>query len=208
MFGEILRFFYTIFYHYQTKLSAHGTPRAAGCSHLKMLKNYLKIAIRNLWNNKFYSALNIGGLAIGLAVCMAIVFYVKHEFTYDGHHEKRDRIVRITTRLEAPEQPMVIAGSPVLLASYLTKDYPEVEKVTRFQATDATVKTAEKTLNEKDVYFAEQSVFDVFSFTFLDGVAASALNRPNSAVIAESIAKKYFGKRKALGETITINKIL
>ncbi|WP_221394019.1 ABC transporter permease [Dyadobacter sp. NIV53] len=173
-----------------------------------MLKNYLKIAFRSLWNRKFYSALNISGLAIGLAVCMMIVFYVKHEFTYDDYHEKADRIVRITTRFETPDKPMTIASSPVLLASYLNKDYPEIEKTTRFEITDATVKSAGTLQRESDVYFAEQSVFDVFSFTFLNGTASGALSKPNSAVVTKSFSEKYFGKKDALGETISINKIL
>ncbi|SDF92080.1 putative ABC transport system permease protein [Dyadobacter soli] len=170
-----------------------------------MLKNYLKIAIRNLWRRKFYAAINIGGLAIGLAVCLTIVFYVKHEFSYDRHHDKSDRIVRITSKFETPDKPMLMANTPVLLASYLNKDYPEIEKTARLQIAQATVRHQQRIQNEQDVYFSEQPVFDVFTFTFLEGYPGNALRKPNTAVVTRTFALKYFGDSPALGRAIEIN---
>jgi putative ABC transport system permease protein len=171
-----------------------------------MLENYLKIAIRNIWRRKFYAAVNVGGLAIGLAVCLTIVFYVEHEFTYDRHHDKSDRIVRITTKFETPDKPMLVANTPVLLASYLNKDYPEIEKTARLQITEATVKHNQQLQNEQNVYFSEQSVFEIFSFPFLEGSATNALKEPNTAVVTQKFAEKYLGNIPALGRTIQINK--
>jgi len=171
-----------------------------------MFKNYFKIACRNIWRRKFYAAVNVGGLAIGLAVCLTIVFYVKHEFKYDHHHDKADRVVRITTKYETPDKPMLIANTPVLLASYLNKNYPEIEKTARLQITEAAVKHSHWLQNEQNVYFSEQSVFDILSFVFLEGSASGALKRPNTAVISKKIAEKYFDRSPALGQTIQINK--
>ncbi|NIJ52292.1 ABC transporter permease [Dyadobacter arcticus] len=171
-----------------------------------MLKDYLKIAFRNIRRRKFYAAVNVGGLAIGLAVSLTIVFYVKHEFTYDYHNDKSDRIVRITSKFETPDKPMLIASTPVLLAAYLKKDYSEIEKTARLQITEAAVKHNQWLQNEPNVYFCEQSVFEIFSFVFLEGSMADALLRPNTTVITQKFAEKYFGTAHALGRTIQINK--
>ncbi|KAA0988702.1 ABC transporter permease [Dyadobacter aurulentus] len=171
-----------------------------------MLNDYLKIALRNIRRRKFYAALNVGGLALGLAVCLTIVFFVKHEFTYDHHHDKSDRIVRITSKFETPDKPMLIANTPVLLASFLNKDYREIEQTVRLQITEAAVKHNQLLQNEPNVYFSEQSVFEIFTFDFLEGNFTHALIRPNTAVITQTFAEKYFGKAPALGQIIQINK--
>lgn len=173
-----------------------------------MLANHLVFAYRNLWRKKFYSVLNIAGLAIGLAVCMIIVFYVRHEFTYDSHHQNAERIIRITTKFETPDKPMVIASTPVLLASYLNKDYPEIENTTRLQPSEAIIKCGEKLQDERDVYFSEPSIFKIFSFKFLDGTAQNALTRPGTVVLTRSCAEKYFGEADCLGQTIQVNKAM
>jgi putative ABC transport system permease protein len=171
-----------------------------------MIRNYLKIACRNLLRNKVYSFINIGGLAIGVSVCLLMFLYVKHELAYDSFYENASRIVRITSELKTPEAPMSIALSPVLLAPALEQDYPEIKRVARFQPTAATVKFKDKLFNEGDVYYADQAVFDVFSYQFIKGNPAKALIEPNTVVITESFAKKYAGDMELLGESIQINK--
>jgi putative ABC transport system permease protein len=171
-----------------------------------MLKNYLKIAFRNLWKNKLYTGLNVGGLAIGLAACLVIVLYVRHEFSYDTHHPKADRIVRVTTDLQTPESPLAIASVPMLLAEELKRNYPEVETAVRFRITSAVVRTPAKLISEPDVYYADADVFSVFSFQFLSGNPATALTNPNSAVITEKFANAYFGQVDVLGKSLEINK--
>ncbi|WP_461081359.1 ABC transporter permease [Spirosoma flavus] len=171
-----------------------------------MLLNYLKIAIRNLWRNKLYTGLNIGGLAIGLAACLVMVLYVNHEFTYDAFHPKADRIARITSHMKTLESPLSIASAPMLLAEVLKRDYPEVETAVRFRITVATVKTPTKLISEPDVYYADNDIFSVFSFQFLSGSPTKALVNPNSAVVTERFANSYFGRTDILGKTIEINK--
>ncbi|GAB3990877.1 ABC transporter permease [Spirosoma daeguense] len=171
-----------------------------------MLLNYLKIAVRNLWRNKLYTGLNVGGLAIGLAACLIMVLYVNHEFTFDTYHPNADRIVRVSTNLKTPEAPIAIASVPMLLAEVLKRDYPEVENAVRFRITAATVRTPTKLISEPDVYYADNDVFSVFSFKFLAGNPAKALLNPNSAVVTERFANAYFSRTDILGKSIEINK--
>ncbi|MBD2699217.1 ABC transporter permease [Spirosoma sp. BT702] len=171
-----------------------------------MLLNYLKIAFRNLWRNKLYTGLNIGGLAIGLSACLIMVLYVNHEFSYDTFHPKADRIFRLTTDMKTPESPLSIASAPMLLAEVLKRDYPEVETAVRFRITSATVRTPTKLISEPDVYYADNDVFSVFAFNFLSGSPAKALLNPNSAVVTERFASSYFGRTDILGKSIEINK--
>src|SRR5476651_1417747 len=106
-----------------------------------MIKNYLKIAWRNLIRHKIFSLINIGGLSIGIAACLLISLYVNYELSYDAYHTKKDRIVRITDIMRTPEADNVtLALSPEHLASTLKSDYPEVEAAVRFEPTKAVMK--------------------------------------------------------------------
>src|ERR1700750_2225100 len=99
-----------------------------------MLKNYLKIAWRNLLRHKVFSLINIGGLSIGIAACLLISLYVNFELNYDAYHLKKDRIVRITNLVHTPEADNLnIALTPVMLATALRQNYPEVETAVRFE---------------------------------------------------------------------------
>ncbi|TAG19379.1 MAG: ABC transporter permease [Cytophagia bacterium] len=170
-----------------------------------MIRNYLKIAWRNLVKNKVYSFINIGGLAVGVTACLLMLLYVRHELQYDAFFENKERIARVVSELKTPEAPISLALSPVLLVPALA-DYPEVQKATRFQPTVATVRFKDKLFNEPDVYYTEQATFEVFSYQFLQGSKEKALNQPNSMVITESFAKKYAGDTDLLGQSIQINK--
>ncbi len=170
-----------------------------------MLTNYLKIIIRNLWRNRLYTGLNLGGLAIGLAAFLLMLLYVHHEFSYDTYHVNASRIYRITAELKAPESPMAMASSPSLLATVLNRDYPEVDQAVRLVPTSAVVRFGDKLLNESSVYYADQSVFSVFSYKFLSGNPAQALVRPNSAVVTESFARKYTNRLNLVGQTFQCN---
>jgi len=173
-----------------------------------MLKNYLKIAWRNLLRHKAFSLINIGGLSIGIAACLLISLYVNYQLSYDDYHVKKDRIVRVTNMMRTPETDNVsVALAPTLLATAL-KSYPEVETAVRFEPDRAVMKVNGRLFNEGNVYKADANVFDVFSWHFKEGDAANALTDPHSIVITASIAKKYFGEGSAIGKTITCNKIL
>ncbi|GAB4022547.1 ABC transporter permease [Spirosoma migulaei] len=173
-----------------------------------MLANYLKIARRHLWTNKLYTGLNAGGLAVGLTACLLMVLYVKHEFTYDSFHKNADRIVRVTTTITTPDAPISVASCSILLASALKRDYPEVETAARFEPVSAPIRYGTKLQNEPNVYYAEQAVFSVFSYPFIEGNPARALTEPNTAVVTESFARKYAGRTSVLGKTFLCNKKL
>ncbi|GAB3494708.1 ABC transporter permease [Spirosoma knui] len=171
-----------------------------------MFINYLKIAWRNLNRNRLYSGLNVGGLGIGLAACLLMYLYVRHEFTFDGFHKNSDRIARVTTNIKTPEAPMSIAAVPIRLADALKRDYPEVETAVRFEPLSATIRYGEKLFNQSDIYYADQGVFAVFSYPFVAGDPAQALTTPNSAVVTKAFAEKYMGRIDVIGQFFQCNK--
>ncbi|MES2274911.1 MAG: ABC transporter permease [Bacteroidota bacterium] len=174
-----------------------------------MIKNYLKIAWRNLKHHKSFSLINIGGLSIGIAACLLISLYVHHELSYDDYHTKKDHIIRITNLMRTPEKDNVdIALTPSLLATVLNHDYPEVEAAVRFEPDDTVIKVNNQLFKENFVYKADANIFKVFSYKFAEGSAARALTDPRSIVIAKSLAIKYFGHNSALGKSIICNKNL
>lgn len=169
-----------------------------------MLKNYLKIALRNLWKNKGYSAINIIGLAVGLATCLLILLYVWDELSYDRFHEKADRIFRVDSDIKFGGTDMKIAVSSDPMGPTLKRDYPEVEQYARIYASSGgrLMKKGDNYINEVSLAFVDSTFFDVFSFPLLSGNARTALNDPNTAVISESAALKYFGTTDAAGRTV------
>jgi putative ABC transport system permease protein len=174
-----------------------------------MLKNYLKIAWRNLLRHKAFSLINIGGLSIGIAACLLISLYVNYELSYDTYHSKGDRIARITNLMRTPESDNVsIALSPTLLAAALNHNYPEVETAVRFQPQVTVIKVNDQVFKEDFVYKADANVFDVFTYPFKEGNPAQSLTDPHSMVITASLAKKYFGNDSAIGKNITCNHVL
>lgn len=170
-----------------------------------MLKNYLKIAWRNLLKNRTFSFINIAGLASGLACFIMIALYVTDELSYDRFHEKAGRIYRVNSyiRFGGTELNMALSSDP--MGATLKKDYPEVEQYTRLYASDGSkfLKKGNDYINEESVVNADSTFFDVFSFPSLAGDTKTALNEPNTVVITESMARKYFnGVNVALGKTI------
>ncbi|UIR55118.1 ABC transporter permease [Sphingobacterium sp. SRCM116780] len=169
-----------------------------------MIKNYLKIAWRNLWKNKGYSSINIIGLAIGLACCLLIVLYIHDELSYDQYHVNKDRIYRVVHSWEEKGQTKredVWGVAPIGPA--LQADFPEVEKVVQFSGqVSISFKNKEKVFQEERVFFMNSTAFDVFSWKTIIGNSSTALNEPYSAVLTKSAAKKYFGDENPIGKTL------
>ena len=171
-----------------------------------MLRNYLTIAFRNLRKRLGYTALNVIGLAVGLASCILIGLWIQDELSYDTFHEKADRIVRLTTTF-GDKGPF--ATTPSLFAPAFMRTFPEVQNAVRVY--DATrygpyvVERGNQRFQEERFFYADSTFFDVFSFAFLAGSPETALARPNAAVLTETTARKYFGDEAALGKTITAN---
>ncbi|MFC1726156.1 ABC transporter permease [candidate division KSB1 bacterium] len=171
-----------------------------------MFRNYLKTSLRIMRKQKGYTIINILGLALGLAICILILRYIQDEMSYDNYHNNVDRLYRISENFVSRSlvRDFATVGPPVGI--FLRYYYPEVEKVARLQRrTRNVVKKGNNLFYENSLYLAEQEIFDIFKFDFIFGNPENALDQPKTAVISERIAKKYFGERNPLGETINIS---
>lgn len=173
-----------------------------------MIRNYLKVAIRNLLKRKGFSIINIFGLATGMAVCLLIVLYVQSELSYDEHHEKGDNIYRVALHRSYPGRTTSYATIPQSFAGAYSTDFPEVEESVRiFQFlggdnNNLMVRVGDKVFQESNVLTADSNFFRVFTGKFLQGNPATALVEGNSVVLSETGAKKYFGSAAAaIGKT-------
>jgi putative ABC transport system permease protein len=168
-----------------------------------MLKNYVKIALRNFLKHKGFSLINIFGLAIGIACCLLIVLFVFDEVSFDRYHEKAEQIYRVgingyinNTRFEG-----VVTCSP--MAGTLVREYPEVTAATRVRNFGFPVfRYEDKVYSEEKVFWVDQSFFDVFTVSFLRGDSKSALAEPNTIVLTHSMALKYFGDENPIGKSL------
>ncbi|MBX2923395.1 MAG: ABC transporter permease [Chitinophagaceae bacterium] len=170
-----------------------------------MLKNLLLVALRNFKRDKWYSLLNILGLTIGITFGLFLIFYIKDELSYDRHYEKVDRIFRINSIIkEADRDTMRWAIAPFPMGAALAKDYPEVEEAVRFVNSGRTMfKNGALRLYEDKVFFADSNVFKVFTCDFMEGNPQTALKEPNTVVLSESSAIKFFGAdKKYVGKTL------
>ncbi|KKN14511.1 hypothetical protein LCGC14_0995410, partial [marine sediment metagenome] len=172
-----------------------------------MFKNYVKIAIRNLLRNKLYSFLNIAGLAIGIACCVLILLYVQDELSFDRFHEKADRIFRVNTHFVIPERTMHFATTAHVQGQMFKDEYPEVENYVRFNqyGLRRVIRYKENTFYEEKFIYADHTLFDVFSFKLIKGNPKDALVKPNSLVVTEEMAEKYFGSDDPLGKDLRVN---
>ena len=180
--------------------------------HLTMFQHYLKIATRHLWKQRLYSVINVCGLAIGLAGCIAVLFYVKDELSYDKYHSDAENIYRlsINNTLISSGGSSGNAVSPILWGPALKRDYPEVSQYARFvQAANAAnpwnFTANEKKFSEHQILYGDPSTFDLFNWKVLHGNAKTALQERNAIIITEEMAEKYFKAENPIGQTITID---
>lgn len=168
-----------------------------------MFINFIKTAFRNLIRSKFHSFLNILGLSIGLAVFIFLFLYIKSEISYDAYHEKADRIYRVESHFTISGNSDLFAIVPMPMCQALKIEYPEVESFVRFNNVDRTSFTiGDKEYFEDHFYFADSTVFDVFTHKMLMGDSKRCLVEPNSVVLTESISNKYFGEDNPIGQII------
>lgn len=173
-----------------------------------LLSNYLKVAIRNLVRNKSYTAINIFGLGVGLCCALLIMLYVQYQLNFDNHYSDSNNIIRITSQVtsEKTNEVRQLAFIPGLWGPELTREFPTVQSYTRFFKYRADIiinyEKEDKQFFESELFWTDSLVFDVFGFDLLSGNATQALNRPNTVVIDEKIAKKYFGESDPIGEII------
>jgi putative ABC transport system permease protein len=172
-----------------------------------MLRNFIKTAWRNLIKNRTFSIINIAGLAIGLSCFLLISMYVVDEFSYDRYNEKADRIYRINSDIKFGGANLNLAVCSDPMGATLKKDYPQVEQFTRIYVSGGSkmIKKGNDWINEDKVAHVDSTFFDVFTLPAIAGDTRTALNEPNTVVISQSAALKYFGTINALGKTVETN---
>lgn len=170
-----------------------------------MIRNYFKLAFRNLWRNKVFTAINISGLAMGIAICLVIMLFIKNEWSYDRYNEKANRIVRVVFKGTVQGQAMKEANVMPPTAQTLLKDYPEVEAATRLRLTGSAIFShGEKSFKEEGLAFTDADFFSIFTLPFVKGDPRTALLEPNTVVISEAVAQKYFGQEDPMGKLLEV----
>ena len=169
-----------------------------------MIKNYFKIALRNLWKNKAFSAINILGLAIGMAACIVIMLFVFYEKSFDRMHVKNIYRLDEVQKFEGMVQPQNVALSMYPMGPTLTEDFPEIKNFTRVRQ----AKKLDLTYGNKRIYFptilyVDSTFLQLFEFKVVKGDKKTILEKPNSIALTEKSAKKLFGNEDPIGKTIT-----
>jgi len=175
-----------------------------------MFKNYFKIAIRNLVKRKFYSLINISGLAIGLASFIIIMLYIIDELSYDRYHKNAENIYRLVNVYDFDGVGENSASSPFPVAFTMKDEYPgmikNVVRVFNFQSPRMLVEIGDKRYNERKFFFADSTFFNIFDYEFIHGNPKTVLNESYSVVLTESAAKKYFGEDDPINKIIKFEK--
>ncbi len=171
-----------------------------------MLKNYLQVALRSLKNSKSYSVINVVGLSVGIACCIAIMLFVQDELSYDRYNRNADRIYRPTFYATFNGHDVKSAMSPAPMGPAVHHDLPEVVAYARMHYEgSAVIRDHDKTFVEQKLIWADSTLFDVFTLPFKAGNPETALNRPNTVVVTASTARKYFGDENPLGKTLNVD---
>ena len=173
-----------------------------------MLKNYLKIAFRNMAKYKFISFINLFGLTVGLTCCLLILTYIVHELSYDKYNAKADRIYRVTRSFNTAEGVINLHLGAVAppFGPLLQNEFPDIEKVTRLLLIgNIPMRYEDKVFNEKDVFYADGNFFSLFDVPLLEGSPQTALSEPFSVLLTEEVAKKYFGDKDPMNKMIRLN---
>ncbi|MEO6453959.1 MAG: ABC transporter permease [Ginsengibacter sp.] len=173
-----------------------------------MLRNYLKIAFRNLMKYKFISFINLFGLTVGLTCCLLILTYILNEINYDKYNKNADRTYRVTRTFNNEDGVVSLHLSTVSppFGYYFPTDFPEIEKMTRLLNNGTTpLRYKDKLINEQNVFFADENLFDVFTVDVVSGNPKSALKDPFSVMLSEETAKKYFGDEEPMNKVIRAN---
>jgi putative ABC transport system permease protein len=171
-----------------------------------MLRTYLLTAIRSLKRDSTITVINVIGMAVGLACCLLIGLFVHDELRYDRHHEHSERIVRIVSDLAATDTPSdYLARTSRPVADALRDQYPSVERAVRLVEHSPSIRIDGEYRFDHTVFYAENEIFEVFTFPLIEGDSRSALRDPNTAVVTSSFASRLFGHRPALGQTLVVN---
>jgi len=172
----------------------------------EMFKNYLKIALRVIKRHKGYSFINITGLATGIACCLLILIWIRHELSYDRFHEKGEQIFKVTIeshRSDGRIEPFSDTQFP--LAPALKERYSDIKNSTRIFKAKALIRHGSQAFNEDGFCFTDPSLIEMFTFPLVSGNPETALSEANSIVITEDMAQKYFGNKDPIGKIMSVN---
>ncbi|MDT0644544.1 ABC transporter permease [Zunongwangia sp. F363] len=174
-----------------------------------MIRNYFKIAWRNIRANKLLTVLNIVGLGIGLCVCIILFASVSKEFSFDRMYANSEDIYRVNMQTSEEYNYETWATMPNAVGPALASDIPQVKSMTRLIKDDfgatASLKIGDENFSEKKLYLADSTVFEFFDFQFTEGSKKDAFSQPNAIVISESSRKRLFGENSAYGKMIIVN---
>ena len=168
-----------------------------------MFKIYFKVALRNLLRNRLHAAVDILGLSVGIAVSIVVFLYIQSEVTYDSYHSDGDRIYRLTSNFVMNGERERTAVSSSQIGPLLKEEVPEIEAATRMvYISRSNVSSDYATFDEDHLLAADEGVFEVFDYKLLRGDPATCLKNPQTIVITESFAKRYFGQRDPMGQIL------
>jgi putative ABC transport system permease protein len=168
-------------------------------NNIAMFKNYFKISVRSLLRQKFFSIINITGLSLGLAACLLIVLYISNELSYDHYHKDVDQVYRVANGQSGQY-------TPARLGIQSKMDFPEIEEFVRLSGPyDQTFKVDNQLFKEARGFSADSSFHKLFTVEFLEGNPDQALNAPNSIVLTNTLAKKFFPNQSAYGQVMQVN---
>ncbi len=171
-----------------------------------MFKNYIKITWRVLARHKLYSAINVTGLAVGIACCILIFLFVQHEWSYEAFHQKANTIFRVIQAEKNAAGERTLSGLlPLPLAPALQQEFPAIRHAVRFIPSSNVVVKAPAGSFSENVLFADPPMFEMFTFPLLRGDPVTALQPPNGLVLTEKLATKYFGAEEPLGERLAVD---
>ena len=172
-----------------------------------MLRNYITTAIRNLLKHKGYSLVNVIGLALGLAGCILMLLYIRYETSYDDYHLKKDRMYRIEVRSLFDGRESRFPTTPSAWGPVLLADYPSIENLTRLRPLleQQSIQLSNRSVRGQASFFADSTLFDVFTLPLARGTPATALTRPHTVVLSESMANTCFGETDPVGSLITLD---
>ncbi len=172
-----------------------------------MFKNYFKIAWRILWKSKTFSVINILGLSIGLACCILMFLFIQHELSYDKFNVNAKNIYRLTSEAEGPNGRTNLAVTPAPWAPLMKKDYAEIKNYTRLLKAEKTDigQPGQRHFYESELLYADSTFLDIFSVQLEKGDEKKALEQPNSIILTNETARKYFGDDDPIGKTLEVN---
>jgi putative ABC transport system permease protein len=171
-----------------------------------MIKNFIKVALRNLSKHKGFSFINIASLTIGIASCILIILWIQNELSYDRFHENSDRIYRIVTDECIGGQSSKYPATPLNISEALENDFPEIEKFVRLLKGwgGLTVENNSRKFHAEYFFLVDPSFFDIFTISVIHGNLKTALDKPDTCVLSKSSAQKYFGDVNAVGKILKI----